>query len=212
MSCNEKVSTKSDQNNRKSKIQTKPVIKLSSDFYKAIFVPNSDKFIGSSINDKGLKIYDAKQETVVDLNDKNGAGINPIITKDGKKLVFQSYEFKNRRRYSSIYIQDISNKQLTLVSLDKRSLKLIGVENNNVIYLENGKVKSFDLTSNTHSDNPTNINVVFTDDNLNLCLHKNGKNTVLNPSGEGNYIWVSKSHNENFIVLFVILKAKYWQI
>ncbi len=209
MSCSERVPSKSDQNGDRKYIQNKPVVKINSDFYKAVFVPNSDKLIGSSINDKGLKIYNPMRETVIELNDKNGAGITPMITKDGNNIVFQSYQFKDRKRYSSIYIQDILSKTLKPIVSDKRNLKLICLEDNNVIYVENNNIKSFDFIKNTYNDNPQNINVAFVDNNLNLCVYRNGKKTILNPSGKGNYIWVSKSSDDSLIVYNIVGKGSF---
>ena len=185
---------------KSSNTKNSMVTTLDKGFYKAKFLPVPDKILVTSQNDKGLAIYDFKEDVVQQLNSKDGAGVRPILTPDNKYVVYQTQEFKNRRRYSNIILQDVSEMTSYPVVTDKRNIKLIGADNDNVYYLEDNKVIAYNIATKKKTVNPTNVTLAFSDNDLNLVLYKNGKMHKLNPQGEGNYIWVSLSPDKSKIL------------
>ncbi len=180
--------------------ENKMISLLDKGFFKAKFVPTGDKLIVSSENDKGLAVYDFKNDVVEHLTSKQGAGMYPKITPDGKYVAYQTHEFKNRRRLTSLFLQDIAEKIIVPLVTDKRDIKLLSVDNSNVYYLEGDVVKAFDISGKKTITNPKNITIAFTDNNLNLSLYSGGKKSNINPQGEGNYIWVSLSPDKKRIL------------
>ena len=180
--------------------ENKMISLLDKGFFKAKFVPTGDKLIVSSENDKRLAVYDFKNDVVEHLTSKQGAGMYPKITPDGKYVAYQTHEFKNRRRLTSLFLQDITEKIIVPVVTDKRDIKLLSVDNSNVYYLEGDVVKAFDISGKKTKTNPKNITIAFTDNNLNLSLYSGGKKSNINPQGEGNYIWVSLSPDKKRIL------------
>ncbi len=195
-SCVEKTTVSTS----KTKIDNKMISTLDKDFYKAKFSPASDKIIVTSPDDKGLFIYDFKEDATGRLNSKSGAGIKPLFTPDGKLVVFQSNEFKNRRRITSIYYQNLNTLVLKPVVENKRNLKLLDTDAKNVYYLEGDNVYAYNFDSGEIMENPPNVILAYTDNNLNLVVYKNGVKKILNPQGKGNYIWVSISPGKNQIL------------
>jgi len=180
--------------------ENKMISLLDKGFYKALFVPNSDKLIVSSENDKGLSVYDFKNDVVEHLTSKEGAGMYPKMTSDGKYVIYQTHEFKNRRRLTSIFLQDIVEKTTIPVVTGKRDIKLLDVKNSKIFFLDGNNVNSFDIASGETTINPKDALLAFSDNNLNLSILANGKKTDINPQGEGNYIWVSLSPDKRKIL------------
>ncbi len=180
--------------------ENKMISLLDKGFFKAKFVPTGDKLIVSSENDKGLAVYDFKNDVVEHLTSKQGAGMYPKFTPDGKYVAYQTHEFKNRRRLTSLFLQDITEKIIVPVVTDKRDIKLLSVDNSNVYYVEGDVVKAFDISGKKTVKNPKNIRIAFTDNNLNLSLYSDGVKTNINPQGDGNYIWVSLSPDKKKIL------------
>jgi len=134
------------------------------------------------------------------LTSKEGAGMYPKMTSDGKYVIYQTHEFKNRRRLTSIFLQDIVEKTTIPVVTDKRDIKLLDVKNSKIFFLDGNNVKSFDIASGETTTNPKDALLAFSDNNLNLSILANGKKTDINPQGEGNYIWVSLSPDNRKIL------------
>ncbi|HEB61534.1 MAG TPA: hypothetical protein ENI82_00125 [Bacteroidetes bacterium] len=195
-SCVEKTTVAT----QKIKTENKVISTLDKGFYKARFSPQSSKIIVTSPDDKGLAIYDFSEDAIGQLNSKPGAGINPLFTPDGKIVVFQSHEFKNRRRVTSIYLQNLNTLEIKPVITDKRNLKLLDVDEKNIYFLDGNNVYAYNLDSGNTTENPQDITLAFTDNDLNLVVYKNGKKKTLNPQGEGNYIWVSVSPDRKQIL------------
>lgn len=185
---------------KKVALEESPVESLNRDFYKVKFLDNNDNILVSSQNDKGLKIYSFSEDKLQSLNSKEGAGLNPMVTPDGKKIVYQTTEFKNRRRSTGIYVQDINTFETIPVIENKRGIKLLEVENDYVYYLDGDKVMSYEIKTGKTTENPKNIVLAFTDNDVNLVVYKNGIKKELNPKGKGNYIWVSISPDKKHIL------------
>jgi hypothetical protein len=101
---------------------------------------------------------------------------------------------------SSIYLQNIKEKEIIPIVEFKRELKLLGIDNNKVLFLEGEKVKAFDISSEEIQEKPKGVIVTFTDNNLNLSVYSNGVKSNLNPLGKGKYIWVSISPDHHKII------------
>jgi Tol biopolymer transport system component len=173
---------------------------LNKGFFKAKFSPDNNKIVVTSNDDTGLKLYKINEDVMEHLNSKKGAGINPMFTPNGKYVVFQSHDFVNRRRATSIYLQDVSEKVIVPIIENKRDIKLLDVTLTNVIYLDGNDVKAFNITTGETTLNPKNITTAYTDNNLNLVAYTNGNKNILNPFSEGNYIWVSLSPDKTKIL------------
>jgi len=184
----------------KLKTENKTISTLDKGFYKAKFSPDDSKIIVTSPDDKGLYVYDFKEDAYGKLNSKSGAGINPFFTPDGKIVVFQSHEFKNRRRVTSIYLQDLNTLEIKPVVENKRNLKLLDVDAKKIYFLEGNKIYAYDINSGKTVENPKNVILAYTDNDLNLVIYNNGVKKTLNPQGKGNYIWVSVSPDKKQIL------------
>lgn len=193
--CTEKTSKPLKKN-----IESKAITTLDKGFYKAIYTPNSENIITTAQDDKGLKLFNVKNNSSKILNDLNGAGTNPLFSRDGENIVIQSYEFKNRRRQTSLFVQNIETSELIPIVENKRNIKLIEIVDDYVIFLEGEEVKFFDINNNNITENIPISSFAFVDNNLNLVVYDNGSKEIINPQGEGNYIWVSTSPDKNKIL------------
>jgi len=203
VSCADKPSKVANQSKSKSEqkaFNNKLISTLNKGFFKAKFSPDNDHVVVTTNDDTGLKLYKINEDVMEHLNSKKGAGINPIFTPNGKYVVFQSHDFVNRRRVTSIYFQDVTEKVIVPVIENKRDIKLLDATVNSIIFLDSDDVKSFNIVTGETISNPKNLTTAYTDNNLNLVAYADGKKKILNPFSDGNYIWVSLSPDKTKIL------------
>ena len=155
---------------------------------------NSDdsKIIFSSETYKGLWMLDNKNGSVEKLNDYYSAGYEAMFTVDNK-IIHRKDDFQNNRRYISIYEYNITEKNERVIEEELRDIAQIKVVNGSkIIYSRNQElleIKSNDKLSRTVANSFPSVMI----ENSDLVLYRNGERVVLNPKGEGNYLWASVS-------------------
>ena len=165
----------------------------------SVFINNSNNIVFSSITSDGLYFYDVNKKTVETLNTDNGAGFQFHLAENGKTVVYKSYIMDaSGRRQSSIYEQNIASKERKAIVEYARGLGSISYHDDNLLYMHHGKVEVH--TMKTITSKSEKATAVFTDDDLNLVLLRNNQKVILNPLGNGNYIWVSLSPDRQKIL------------
>lgn len=167
-------------------------------FYFAKFNPNGKNVIFSKDGYKGLYYYDLNEKSITKLNDYSGAGYEPTFSNDGKIIYFRSDNFINGRRFSSLFSQNIETKSKKVILENQRNLlppKLN--KSGNISFILNNETNIIQQNSLKKSSNPiitkiSNEPVVFID-NTKISLIQNGTTKILDPVGNGNYIWPSIS-------------------
>jgi hypothetical protein len=81
-----------------------------------------------------------------------------------------------------------------------RNQKLIGIVSGAVIFTEEDRIISWNISSRTRTENPKDITIAYSDNDLNLVVYNKGEKKILNPQGEGNYIWVSISPDNKSVL------------
>lgn len=174
-------------------------VKTISSGFHPVLIKNTNNIIFSSPASKGLFFFDAKSQTTKTLNTDNGAGFHFAISENGKTVVYKSYIMDaTGKRQSSIYKQDIASGKKTSIIKNKRALGSFSYFAENLLYMHNDLIIADKTKLATKSGKKTTA--VFTDNNLNLILLENKQKTILNPLGNGNYIWVSLSPDREKIL------------
>jgi len=161
-------------------------------FYYPLGNIDDSKIIFSSENYKGLWMLDNKNGRVEKINDYYSAGYEPVFTNDNK-IVHRKDDFKNNKRFISIYEYNISEKSEKIIEKELRDIAQIKVVNGDEInYSKNQKLLEIESQSKLVKS-ATNSSPIVMIENSNLILYQNGVRKVVNPKGDGNYLWASVS-------------------
>lgn len=176
--------------------------------YSAIFTPNGEKILFSTENNNGISVFDLKLRKQTTLNTEKGSGFEPSISTDGKIVFYKSFVFdETGRRYSSIISQNIETGKKTEILAKQRNLSSVHASAESVIYMNNSQVKSY--SSKKKCAQNCTENVAFTSPNMDLVVFNNGIEKVINPFGEGNYIWVSISPDKTKVLFNKVGKGTF---
>lgn len=171
------------------------------------FSPRGDKVLFTSVGYKGLWLYDLNSQTSRQLNDKKGAGYEPVFSTDGKEVFFRHDKLINKRKYFSIAHQSIDKADVEDIIENERGIstpKAVG--NKMFVYKKDDMPVTISYEGDSKVcllEKPVVAEINVFTENSNLYLEKNGEKSVLNPVGEGHYIWGSLSPNQDKILFTV---------
>ena len=177
------------------------------------FSPQGDKVLFTSAGYQGLWIYDIETTSIKNLNNLKGAGYQPVFSEDGNKVFFRYDKMIKKRKYSSIAYQDIQNLKIQNLIKEEREISPPKfLKNEVIVYKKNNKQVTFSYENDNQvcllKKTVTKSINAFTE-NSNLYLEKDGKKTIINPVGEGHYIWGSLSPNNDKIVFTLAGKGTF---
>ncbi len=160
-------------------------------FYFAKFNPNGEEIVFSKDGYKGLYSYNIEKKSITKLNDYDGAGYEPTFSKDGETVFFRTDNFVGGRRFSTLISQNIEKKSEQIILKNQRNLlppKLS--QNEKINFMLNDDLKSVQQNSLKKGLAISNSNDIFVHIyNTKISLTQNGKTQILDPIGNGNYIW-----------------------
>ncbi len=162
------------------------------EFYYPRFNNSGDKIVFTSEAYKGLWLHDTRMNSTSLLSMQDGIGYNPRFDREGENIIVRSYKFENMKRISGLLSINLKSGTATELLANQRDLNYPVVASNKNIYsIVDKKVIGFDEA--LQKQNPlTDESIVFID-NSNLVIETNGERKVINPLGDGNYLWPSFS-------------------
>ncbi|MBU1114978.1 MAG: hypothetical protein KKE09_07555 [Bacteroidetes bacterium] len=161
-------------------------------FYYPIGNNDDSKIMFSSEEYKGLWILDNNNGKINQINDYLSAGYEPNFTNDNK-IVYRKDDFRNNLRFLSIYKYDFSKMTESIIAENLRDIAQIKVINGiDINYSRNENLLEIKSNNKLNKAAINNMPVVMIE-NSDLVLYKNGKRIILNPNGDGNYLWASVS-------------------
>lgn len=196
-------------------LETETLVKNDSktEFAFAKFSPQGDKVLYTSMNYKGLWIYDLNEKASQQLNDLQGAGYEPTFSTDGQDVFFRHDKLVKRRKFYSISHQSISDKTPKTLISEQRGISTPKALTDKVFVY---KKDDMQITYSCKAENgicllekPVIDEITAYTENSNLYVEKNGEKTILNPVGEGHYIWGSISPNKDQVLFTLAGKGTY---
>lgn len=176
-----------------SVISIEPITSLEQgEFYYPLGNIDDSKIIFSSESYQGLWMLDNKTGSVKKLNNHYSAGYEPVFSKENK-IVHRKDDFKNNRRFISIYEYNVSKMSETVIEKDLRDIAQIKVVNGDEINYSLNQTLLEIKSNNKLAKTATNNLPVVMIENSDLVLYQNGERKVVNPKGDGNYLWASVS-------------------
>lgn len=161
-------------------------------FYYPAFGHNDQSIILTSDNFKGIWKYNLINNELIRLNNIDGAGYKPILNDDGSEIIFRKDEFRKGRRTSSLIKQNLQTRDMESLVENKRRLSMpANFGNGSIEYVVNGNVEK--VTEDVQADVTITPQPIVSIEKGNLILYVNNSKKILNPLGEGNYIWPSLS-------------------
>jgi hypothetical protein len=177
-------------------------------FYYPAISPDGKSLLFSTESYKGLWSKDLSTGRVVKLTDANGAGYEPGFSSLTGEILFREDKFVRGKRFSSLVSYDVAAKRSTVLEEGIRDLKLYR-DNSNTFkkYVKENEVRStIKETMLQKSAAPERI--VYIQDSK-MVLVENDSKKVLQPLGEGNYIWASLSPDKTKLLFTFAGKGTY---
>ncbi len=160
-------------------------------FFFPKFSPDGKSVFFTSSDFRGLWRLNLSDLKIDKITDSDGAGYKFGFSRNGQKLFYRTTRFKNKRKYHSLYEYDLQNNTEKIIESDERNLSSpLGISTGNYFYLKNGTPEKFETA--LEKTEPGSFPLVYIE-NRNLILIRNGKKKVVNPLGDGIYLWPSVS-------------------
>ena len=147
----------------------------------------------------GLSLLDTRRGRIRAITDGPGAGYEPAVTADGKKVFYRSDSFEDNRKYSSVYSFDITTGETETMINRERGLQPPAVSGNTLL-LKSDRETRFSRLSETVAVKGTGGDDFVVIEEMIPVLYRGGERKELMPNGEGFYIWASLSPDRSMIL------------
>jgi len=169
------------------------------------FSPDGKKILFTQFGFKGLWLYDLEQKSLVQINDYTGAGYEPVFTADGKQIVFRTDEYINKRKYSSLAVQNLDDRKIEHLTDKVRHLSpAIMLNSDQLVYKVSDKVKSLRLSSDKSNQSNVSGDTYGYIDYGKIIIVNDGVQKELVPVENSDYIWFSLSPDKNEFIFTVV--------
>lgn len=161
-------------------------------FYYPAVSPDGASLLFSSESYKGLWSKNFSTGKIIKITDASGAGYEPAFSSFSSEVFFREDKFVKGKRFSSLLSYDAATKKSVVLEDGVRDLKL-NRDNSSAFknYVRDMEVRTT-MKQNMLQKSSAAEKVVFIQDSK-IVLSENGSQKVLQPLGEGNYIWASLS-------------------
>jgi len=143
---------------------------------------------GSGYN--GLRLLETRKGRLQVITDDAGAGYEPAVTADGKKIFYRSDRFTENLKYSSVYSYDIASGAKELLVEKGRDVIPPAVSGNTVLLRSEGGTRVEQAGPVLKSAGEGSFVVI---EEMMPVLYRGGERKALMPNGDGFYIWASLS-------------------
>ncbi|KAF0149017.1 MAG: hypothetical protein FD143_2803 [Ignavibacteria bacterium] len=177
-------------------------------FYYPTVSPDGKSLLLTSQSYKGLWSKDLSTGRVTRISNAAGAGYEPGFSAVSGELIYREDKFIKGKRFSSLISFDAAAKKRTVLEEGVRDLKLYRDHSNAFKkYVKENEVRStIKETMLQKSAAPERI--VYIQDSK-MVLAENNTKKVLQPLGEGNYIWASLSPDKTKLLFTYAGKGTY---
>lgn len=181
--------------------------KSQGEFYFPKFSPDGKSVFFTSGNFRGLWQLNLESGVLKQITALPGAGYKFVLTPDGKIIYFRTTEYKNKRRFHRLIEYNISTGTEKILEENERNLSPPTMAwKSGLFYLKNEKLTKINAQLSKTDENTAGLVYI---ENRNLILVRNGKKTILNPLGEGIYLWPSISPDGKKILFTLGGKGSY---
>jgi Tol biopolymer transport system component len=176
-------------------------------FYYPTLNPDGTGVLFSSENYKGLWYKNFSTGKTVKITEALGAGYEPGFG-ISNEILYRDDKFVRGKKFSSLISYDMVSKKAAVLEGGIRDLKICR-DNSNAFknYVKETEV-CFTMKQKMLQKSATPERVVFIQDSK-IVLSENNTKKVLQPLGEGNYIWPSLSPDKTKLLFTFVGKGTY---
>ncbi|MDD5764797.1 MAG: hypothetical protein PHW79_00910 [Candidatus Marinimicrobia bacterium] len=168
------------------------------------FSPDGTKILFSESGFKGLWLYDMNRKTTTQINDLPGAGYEPSFTKDSKQVIFRTDNYIKYKRYSSLAVQTIADKQIEYIAKDVRFMSPASVlEDQTIVYRKGDEVAAYNTSRKEALQAKAAQETYGFIEDEKIILVVDGVRNEIKPMGDNNYIWFSLSPDKTKMLFTV---------
>lgn len=153
-------------------------------------VPGSGHLLLAGEGYDGLSMLDPRRGSVTVVSNETGAGYEPSVTADGRKIFYRSDSFSENRKYSSVWCYDIPTGDREVLVEKGRDVIPPAVAGNSVLLVSASEARIEQRGIALKSGNDRSFVVI---EEMMPVLYQGGEKKRLMPNGEGFYIWASLS-------------------
>ncbi len=157
-------------------------------FFMPKFTPDGKSILVTEVKFTGLFSIDLKTKSVTALTKEIGAGYDFQISPDGQYVLYRPFIFKKGRKFYSLKMLNLKNKELKTLEHEVRNLSPARFVDNEVVYLKNNAPQKVVIGTHINQFNQSVKRAVFIR-NRTIILVEDGDKKELKPLGEGIYLW-----------------------
>ena len=177
----------------------KPLENITDNSYRVIAAfPGQDALLLTKEMFSGLYRYELNTQTLQTINGERGAGYKPIFSPNGQDIYYRSYRMDGIKRYSSLKKISLTVGEIQVIEQDKRTLTVPHKTiSGSISYSADNQIKN--LETNEVGNQESMIQFVEIE-NRKIILYSKQSKKILEPLGEGKYIWPSLSPNQELLL------------
>lgn len=164
-----------------------------------VFSPDGKKIYFTNSNYNGIWEYNLSQNKLRQITADPGSGYDFKISDDGSLIVYRkkTYDEITKERIQELYQVNLKTLFKKLIAKGDDIYNPTFIKNN-IVYSSSEETKNL---SQVQSINETKIIGI---ENTKIALIHNGKKKILDPFGNGSYIWPSLSPDKSKIVAYEV--------
>lgn len=160
-------------------------------------VPGSGNLLVAGEGYNGLSLLETRRGRMKVISNEPGAGYEPAVTANGNKVFYRSDEFRDNRKYSSVWSYDIATGSRELLLERGRGVNPPAVTGNAVLLKSDSEMRIEQRGPVLKSGSARTFVVI---EEMMPVLYRGDERKELMPNGDGFYIWASLSPDGTMIL------------
>ena len=161
-------------------------------------------------NYQGIYAYNLKSQRLETITTDPGAGYNFIIDPGEKAIYYRTDRYIGFKKFSSLVKYTIADQKKIFIERDQRELSPpLKLASGYVAYTKSFKPRLLNLSGAVNKDQTLPQPVFATIQNRKIALFKGKEEKILQPLGEGKYIWPSVSPKGDRLLFTLAGKGTY---
>jgi hypothetical protein len=160
-------------------------------------VPGSGNLLVAGEGYNGLSLLETRRGRMKVISNEPGAGYEPAVTADGNKVFYRSDDFRDNRKYSSVWSYDIATGNRELLLERGRGVNPPAVTGNAVLLKSDSEMRIEQRGPVLKSGSARTFVVI---EEMMPVLYRGDERKELMPNGDGFYIWASLSPDGTMIL------------
>ncbi len=160
-------------------------------------VPGTGQVLVAGEGYNGLSLLDTRKGKMTEISKDPGAGYEPAVTADGRKVIYRSDSFDENLKVSSIYAYDIETGSNELLAARGRGVISPAVAGNSVLLKSDSETR---VEQRGPALKSAGDRIFLVIEDMLPVLYRNDERKALSPNGDGFYIWASLSPDGTMIL------------